>query len=342
MNHAAITGWGSYSPDRVLTNQDLAKIVDTNDAWIRTRTGISERHIAGPNDTTSSMGLAAAKRALEQAQLAPRDVDLVICASTTPDYLLPATACLIQQQLGCTRAGAFDINAACSGFIYGLAVGSQFIQGGAARRILLITSETLTRFVNWQDRNTCVLFGDGAGAVVLEATPQQAGVLSVALGSRGDVERMLVIEGGGSALPATADTVAQKSHFMRMRGNEVFKMAVRNMTQTAQEALAKAHLTLDDVSAVIPHQANLRILTATQEALDLPADKMYINVDRHGNTGAASIALALGEYLQSRPAHIGDHFLLVAFGGGLTWGACVLRWADVAAIVKERAQKLSA
>jgi len=235
-----------------------------------------------------------------------------------------------------------DINAACSGFVYGLAVASQFIQGGAARRVLLITSETLTRFVNWQDRNTCVLFGDGAGAVVLEATPQRTGILSVALGSRGDVERMLVIEAGGSAVPATAETVAQKAHFMRMKGNEVFKMAARNMTATAQEALAKADLRLDDICAVIPHQANLRILTATQEALNLPPEKMYINVDRFGNTGAASIALALGEYLQVRPAHVGDHFLLVAFGGGLTWGACVLRWADVAANVQERAKKLSA
>jgi 3-oxoacyl-[acyl-carrier-protein] synthase-3 len=288
------------------------------------------------------MGMIAAQRALEQAQLAPRDVDLVICASTTPDYLLPASACLIQQQLGCTRAGAFDLNAACSGFIYGLAVGSQFIQGGAARRVLLVSSETLTRFVNWEDRNTCVLFGDGAGAVVLEATQQSAGVLSVILGSRGDVERMLVIEAGGSAVPASAETVAHKGHTMRMRGNEVFKMAVRNMTQTAQEALAKANLTQADVCAVIPHQANLRILTATQEALALPAEKMFVNVDRFGNTGAASIALALEEFLGIRPARVGDNFLLVAFGGGLTWGACVLRWADIAAIVKERAQKLSA
>jgi 3-oxoacyl-[acyl-carrier-protein] synthase-3 len=342
MDHAAVTGWGAYSPGRILTNDDVARLVDTNDEWIRSRTGIVERRIAGTGETTSTMGLTAARQALEQAQLAPRDVDLVICATTTPDYLLPATACLIQQQLGCTRAGAFDLNAACSGFIYGLAVASQFIQGGAARRVLLVSSETLTRFVNWQDRNTCVLFGDGAGAVVLEATPQRTGVLSVALGSRGDVERMLVIEGGGSALPASAATVAQKAHYMRMRGNEVFKMAVRNMTATAQEALAKANLKLDDICAVIPHQANLRILTATQEALELPAEKMFVNVDRHGNTGAASIALALGEYLQVRPARVGDQFLLVAFGGGLTWGACVLRWADVAAIVQERAQKLSA
>src|SRR5262245_23646997 len=342
MNYAAITGWGAYSPARVLTNQDIAQLVDTNDEWIRSRTGISERRIAGSNESSSTMGIIAGRQALEQAQLSPRDVDLVLCATTTPDYLLPATACLIQQQLGCVRAGAFDINAACSGFTYGLGIGSQFIQGGAARRILLVASETLTRFVNWEDRGTCVLFGDGAGAVVLEATAERTGVLSVALGSRGDVERMLVIEGGGSAVPATADTVARKAHTMRMRGNEVFKMAVRNMTSTAQEALAKANLKLDDICAVIPHQANLRILTATQEALELPPEKMFVNVDRHGNTGAASIALALGEYLQLRPAHVGDQFLLVAFGGGLTWGACVLRWADVAAIVQERAQKLSA
>jgi 3-oxoacyl-[acyl-carrier-protein] synthase-3 len=342
MTYAAITGWGSYIPSRVMSNHDLEKVVDTNDAWIRSRTGIAERRIAGPKESTSTMAMIAAGRALEQAQLAPRDVDLVICASTTPDYLLPATACLIQQELGCTQAGAFDLNAACSGFVYGLAVASQFIQAGGARRVLLITSETLTRFVNWEDRNTCVLFGDGAGAVVLEGTPQRTGVLSFALGSRGDVERMLVIEAGGSALPASAETVAQKAHLIRMRGNEVFKMAVRNMTQTAREALARAELRLDEVRAVIPHQANLRILTATQEALELPTDKMFINVDRCGNTGAASIPLALGEYLQAHPAQVGDNFLLVAFGGGLTWGACVLRWADVAAIVKERAQKLSA
>ncbi|MCS7044777.1 MAG: ketoacyl-ACP synthase III [Gemmataceae bacterium] len=342
MNHAAITGWGSYSPTRILSNHDLEELVDTSDAWIRTRTGIGERRVAAPDETTSSMGVIAARRALERAELLPREIDLVICASTTPDHLLPATACLIQQQLGCTQAGAFDLNAACSGFIYGLAVASQFIQGGAARRVLLVSSETLTRFVNWQDRSTCVLFGDGAGAVVLEATPHCEGVLSVALGSRGDIERMLVIEAGGSALPASADTVARKAHYMKMRGNEVFKMAVRNMAQTAKEALAKANLTLPELTAVIPHQANLRILTATQEALDLPAEKMFINVDRHGNTGAASIALAMGEFLDSRPVQVGDHFLLVAFGGGLTWGACVLRWADIAAIVRRRAQKLSA
>jgi 3-oxoacyl-[acyl-carrier-protein] synthase-3 len=342
MYRAAITGWGWHSPSKVLTNQDLEKLVDTNDAWIFSRTGIRQRHIAGPGETTATMGLIAARRALERAELDPADVDLVICASTTPDYLLPASACLIQQELGCHRAGAFDLNAACSGFIYGLAVGSQFVQGGAARRVLLVCGEALSRFTNWQDRNTCVWFGDGAAAVVLEATTQTTGVLSTVLGSRGDVEKMLVIEAGGCATPASAETVANLDHTMRMRGNEVFKLAVRNMAQSAREALDRAGLTMEQIVAVIPHQANLRILSATQEALGFPAEKMFVNLDRHGNTGASSIPIALGEYLRDRPVQVGDNFLLVAFGGGLTWGACVLRWADVAAIRQERGQKLSA
>jgi 3-oxoacyl-[acyl-carrier-protein] synthase-3 len=342
MNHAALTGWAWHSPSKILTNQELEKLVDTDDAWIRSRTGIRERHIASPTETTASMGLIAARRALEHAQLEPGAIDLVICASTTPDYLLPASACLIQQELGCQRAGAFDLNAACSGFVYGLAVASQFIQGGAAQRVLLVCGEVLTRFTNWKDRSTCILFGDGAGAVVLEATTQQCGVLSSVLGSRGDVEKLLTIEAGGGAKPATVATVAALDHTLRMRGNEVFKMAVRNMAQASREALERAGLTLADLTAVIPHQANFRILSATQEALGLPADKMFINVDRHGNTGASSIPIALGEYLQERPARIGDNFLLVAFGGGLTWGACVLRWADIDAIRRERTPNLSA
>jgi len=336
MKRAAITGWGIHSPARALTNADIEKRIATTDAWITSRTGIRERRLAGPGESTATMGLSAARRALQHAELLPDDIDLVICASTTPDYLLPASACLIQQELGCTRAGAFDLNAACSGFIYGLAAGSQFIQGGGAKRVLLVCSETLSRFINWQDRGTCILFGDGAGAVVLEPTDQPAGVLSTVLGSRGDVEKMLVIEGGGSAKPATAETVAQNDHLLRMRGNEVFKMAVRNMAQASREAIERAGLTLADITAVIPHQANMRILVATQEALGLPVDKMFANVDRYGNTGAASIPIALAEYLQGRPFRVGDNFLLVAFGGGLTWGASVLRWADVAAIRAER------
>ncbi len=339
---AAITGWGWYSPEKTLTNHDLEKLLATSDSWIRSRTGIRERHIVGQGDTTSSMGLAAAQAALERAELRPGDIDLVICASTTPDYLLPSSASLIQQRLGAERAGAFDLNAACSGFIYGLTVGSQFIQTGTYRRVLVVCAEALTRFTNYQDRNTCVLFGDGAAAVVLEPTTQNAGVLSTVLGSRGDVEGLLTIEAGGSAKPASAATVAAGDHYMRMRGNEIFKLAVRMMAQASQEALLKAKLTLHDVHAVLPHQANSRIITATQEALGVESHKVYVNVDRHGNTGAASVPLALAEYASTKSLRIGDNLLLVAFGGGLTWGAAVLRWADIAAMKRERYQRLSA
>ena len=336
--NAAISGWGWYSPEKVLTNRDLEGLVDTSDAWIRSRTGIRTRHVAGPGETTSSMCLRAARRALDAAGLGPTDLDLVICATTTPDHLLPATACLIQQQLGADRAGAFDVNAACSGFVYGLSIGSQFLQAGTCRRVLVVAGETLTRFVDWRDRNTCVLFGDGAGAVVLEATTQTAGVLSTVLGSRGDVDRMLTIEAGAGAHPATAATLAEGAHTIKMRGGEVFKLAVRSMAQAAQTALARAGLTLDDVHTVIPHQANGRIITAAREALGLPPDRVFVNVDRRGNTGASSIPLALGEFLDGRSLDAGDHLLFMAFGGGLTWGAAVVRWADLAALRRERSE----
>lgn len=339
---AAITGWGWHCPEKVLNNQDLEKIVATNDHWIRSRTGIRQRHVVSQGETTGSMSLHAARAALEQAELDPADLDLVICGTTTPDYLLPATACLIQQQLGASRAGAFDLNAACSSFIYGLTVGSQFIQTGTFKRVLVVSGEALTSFTNWQDRNTCVLFGDGAAAVILEATTQNAGVLSTVLGSRGDVEGLLTIEAGGCAKPATAETVAAGDHYVRMRGNEIFKSAVRSMVQAAQEALVKAKLSLNDISAVIPHQANSRIITATQEMLGVEPEKVFVNVDRYGNTGAASVPLAFGEYIASHPVRVGDHFLMVAFGGGLTWGAAVVRWADVAAVKRERVKKISA
>ena len=334
--HAAITGWGWHSPEKVLTNVDLEKMVHTTDAWIRRRTGIVERRIAGPGETTSTMCVLAAQRALAEARLTADELDLVICATTTPDYLLPATACLMQHRLGAEKAGAFDLNAACSGFLYGISVAWQFIHAGTCKRILVAAGEVLSRFTNWEDRNTCILFGDGAAAVILEATDQPAGVLSTVLGSRGDVEGLLTIEGGGSARPATAQTVADGDHLVRMRGNEVFKMAVRNMVQACQEALSRAGLTLDGVRAVIPHQANHRILLATQETLGLPPDRMYVNVDRYANTGASSLPIALGEYLELHPGKPGDNYLLVAFGGGLTWAAAVVRWADIAAIRRAR------
>lgn len=338
--NAAITGCGSYSPSRVLDNHDLEKLIDTNDAWIRSRTGIRERHIAGPDETTSSMATIAASRALQDAELDPRDLDLVICTTTTPDYLLPATACLIQSRLGATNAGAFDINNACAGFIYGLTTACQFIRGGGAKRVLVVAGETLSRFVNWEDRSTCILFGDGAAAVVVEATTQAAGVLSTVLGSRGDVEGALLIEAGGSAMPATAETVAANAHTVRMRGNEIFKLAVRAMAQSARDALSKAELSISDIRAVIAHQANQRILTATQEALGISAEQMFVNIERFGNTGAASVPIALTEYIQSKEIDVGENLLFVAFGGGLTWGAVVLRWADIAAVKRERESML--
>lgn len=339
---AAITGWGLYRPAQVLSNHDLEKLIDTNDAWIRTRTGIRERRIAGPGETTSTMATIAARQALQKAELAPRDVDLVICATTTPDQLLPATACMIQHNLGAVHAAAFDLNTACSGFLYALATASQFIQAGGARRVLVAAGETLSRFTNWEDRSTCILFGDGAAAVVLEATTQECGVLSTVLGSRGDVEQMLTIEAGGSARPASLETIAEKAHCVKMRGNEVFKLAVRNMAQSAQTALAKAGLTTRDLRTVIPHQANLRIVAATQGALGLTDAQTYVNIDRYGNTGAASIPIALGEFLQGNTIDVGEHLLMVAFGGGLTWGAAVVRWADIEAIKLERQKSLTA
>ena len=337
--NAAITGWGWHSPEMVLTNRDLEKMVHTTDDWIRRRTGIVERRIAGPGEPTSTMCVLAAQKALAEAHLTAADLDLVICATTTPDYFLPATACLIQHRLGADRAGAFDLNAACSGFLYGISVASQFIHARTCKRILVTAGEVLSRFTNWEDRNTCILFGDGAAAVVLEATDQSAGVLSTVLGSRGDVEGLLTIEGGGTARPATAQTVADKDHLIRMRGNEVFKMAVRNMVQACHKALASAGLTLADVRAVIPHQANHRILLATQETLGLPSNRMYVNVDRYANTGASSLPIALGEYLKLHPGEPGDNYLLVAFGGGLTWAAAVVRWADIAAIRQARSDE---
>jgi 3-oxoacyl-[acyl-carrier-protein] synthase-3 len=336
LKNAAITGWGSYCPARVLDNLALEKLVHTSDEWIRSRTGIVERRIASPDETTGSMCLAAAKQALDRAGLQAADLDLVICGTTTPDYILPCTACLLQRQLGAERAGAFDINSACTGFLTALVTAAQFIQCGTYERILVTSGEVLSRVTDWQDRNTCVLFGDGAAAVVLEATFQDAGVMSTVLGSRGDVEHFLAIEAGGSARPASAETVATAQHCIHMRGNEVFKFAVRAMVQASREAMRKARLTPDDFDWVIPHQANGRIIDATQEALGVPPEKIFINIDRFGNTGAGSVSIALTEMLSTHPVNVGDNLLLVSFGGGLSWGAAVVRWADIAAIKRER------
>lgn len=337
--NAAITGWGHYLPERVLSNRDLEQLVATSDEWIRTRTGIQERRVAGPSETTSVMCIRAARKALERAELLAQDLDLIICATTTPDHLLPGTGCIVQRRLGADGAGAFDLNSACTGFLYAFTVATQFIQSGCYRRVLVVAGETLSRFMNYQDRTTCVLFGDGAAAVVLEATDQEAGVLSTVLGARGDVEHLLAIEAGGSARPANLETIAAGDHFVRMQGNELFKVAVRAMAQSSRQALDRAGLKLADIHRVIPHQANARIITATQEALKLDDNKVVVNVERYGNTGSTSVPIALAEFLDDGPIRLGDHLLMVAFGGGLTWAAAVLRWADIAQIQAERAPR---
>jgi 3-oxoacyl-[acyl-carrier-protein] synthase-3 len=334
--HAAISGWGSYLPERIVTNRDLESLVDTSDEWIRTRTGICQRHIAGPGETTSSMCVQTAERALACARLSAADIDLVICATTTPDCLLPATGCLVQERIGAVHAGAFDLNSACTGFLQGVIVGAQFIQAGTCQRVLVVAGETLSRFLNWKDRDTCVLFGDGAGAVVLEATDQEYGVLSTAFGCRGDTGHLLAIEGGGSARPASTQTLASGAHCVSMRGNELFKLAVRSMSQAATEALSKAGVSDSSISKVIPHQANVRIIRAVQDALALPTEKVWVNIAHCGNTGSASMAIALAEFLAEETVEPGDNLLLVAFGGGLTWASALYSWADVEAIVSRR------
>jgi 3-oxoacyl-[acyl-carrier-protein] synthase-3 len=336
---AAITGWGHYVPSTVLTNKALESLVDTSDDWIRSRTGIVTRRIAGADETTSSLCAAAALRALERARLPASELDLVICATTTPDQQIPATACLVHNKIGAANAGAFDVNAACSGFLYGLMTGVQFIQAGTCQRVLVVAGEVLSRFLNWEDRTTCILHGDAAGAVILEATSQKCGVLSSVLGCRGDAGQMLTIAAGGSARPASAETVASGAHFVSMRGNEIYKLAVRGMTQAATAALAHAKLTPAGIHKVFPHQANMRIIQATREALGMTEEQVYVNVDRFGNTGAASVPLALSEYLDADMPEAGANLLLVAFGGGLTWASTVLRWADVEAVIRKREQR---
>lgn len=325
--YAAILGWGHYLPEHVRTNHDLEALIDTSDAWIRERTGIRERHIAAPNESTASMCLRAAERALAKAGVAAGDLDLILCASTTPEFLLPATACLVQRNLGASKAGAFDLNAACCGSLFGLITGSQFIRAGTSRRVLVVAGETLSRFLNPADRGTLVLMGDGAAAFVLEAVERETGLLHPLLACHGDTEGLLSIAGGGSAKPASAQTIAAGDHYLRMSGQEVFRRAVRGMTQAARETLKRAGLTLADVRLVIPHQANLRIIEAVRDSLELPPEKVYVNIDRCGNTGAAALGIALSEAAESGMFQEGDAILLVAFGGGLTWGAALVRWA---------------
>ncbi|MDW8060472.1 MAG: beta-ketoacyl-ACP synthase III [Thermomicrobium sp.] len=322
---AAITGWGGYVPARVLTNADLERMVATSDEWIVTRTGIRERRIAGPEDTTLRMATEAARRALGTARLDPTALDLVVVATTTPDYLMPATASLLQAALGATRAGAFDLVAACSGFVYALSVGAQFIAAGSARAVLVVGVDALTRWLDFTDRSTCVLFGDGAGAVVLEATDADEGVLSTVLGSDGSGAMHLYLEGFPELLLANG-AVPPKRPVMRMDGREVFRFSVRIVGEAAAEAIARAGLTLGEIDLLIPHQANLRIIDAAVKRLGLPWEKVWVNLDRYGNTSAASVPLGLAEAAEQGVLRPGMNVVLVAFGAGLAWAASVVRW----------------
>lgn len=321
-----ITGLGSCVPERVLTNFDLEKMVDTTDEWIRTRTGIRERRIADETTATSDLAIVAARRALAEAQLDPADLDLIIVATVTPDMLFPSTACILQDRLGARRAAAFDLEAACSGFLYALAAGAQFIETGMYNNVLIVGAETLSKIVDWTDRSTCILLGDGAGAAVLQPSGDERGILSIHLGADGGGGDLLKQPAGGSRCPATEETVRNRLHYVHMNGREVFKFAVKVMGEAAQTVLQACNLTFNDVDYYIPHQANYRIIEASARRFGLPMERVLVNIDRYGNTSAASIPMALDEAVSEGKIKPGDIVLLVAFGGGLTWGAAAIQW----------------
>lgn len=322
----SITGMGSYVPARILTNGDLEAMVETTDDWITSRTGIKERRLAAPDEATSDMAAQAGRRALASAGVRPDEVDLIIVATLTPDMQFPSTACLVQHRLGMTRAAAFDIEAACSGFVYALDVASHFVASHTYDTVLVIGAEKMSSVVDWTDRNTCVLFGDGAGAAVLQNRPNAHGLLTTCLGSDGAKASLLELPGGGSACPATADTVARRMHFLRMDGKETFKNAVNAMVSAGQEAMGRCGVSIADIKCIIPHQANRRILSAVAERLGAREDQVFVNVDRYGNTSAASVAIALDEAVAGGRIGRGDLVLLVVFGAGLTWGAALIEW----------------
>jgi len=324
--YAHIVGWGKYVPDKILTNRELAELVDTSDEWILARTGISERRIAGPKESTFTMSLRAAREALEVANIDPRRLDLIIVSTATPDYSFPATACLVQDALGATRAGAFDLEAGCAGFVYALSIASEMIAAGAYENVLVIGAETLSRILDWTDRATCVLFGDGAGAFLLQASEAPGGVLSFVLGADGSGGQLLIIPAGGSRQPASVDTVSRRLHFVQMRGREVFRFASRIMSKAAREAVRAAKLTIDDIDLFIPHQANLRIILSAAKELGLPMEQVFVNVEKYGNTSAASIPIAFCEAIEEKRLKPGDNLVMVGFGAGLTWAAAVVRW----------------
>lgn len=322
-----IAGTGSYLPEKILTNDDLSKFVETSNEWIVTRTGIKERRIAGEGESTSHLGSKAGRKALEQAGIAAEDLDLIIVATITPDTLTPATACYVQQQLGATKAVAFDISAACSGFLYAMKIAKRMIESGAFHNALIIGAEKLSAFVNWEDRTTCVLFGDGAGAAVLRASKEGEGrILATDIGTDGKQTHLLNIPGGGSACPITINNAGEGLATLAMLGKEVFKHAVTRMKNSANFVIERAGLEPDDIAIVIPHQANLRIIDAIASRLAVPNDRVFVNLHKYGNTSAAAIAIALDEAHREGKMKRGDNIVMVAFGAGLTWAAAAIEW----------------
>jgi 3-oxoacyl-[acyl-carrier-protein] synthase-3 len=322
----SITGVGSYVPEKVLTNATLEKLVDTSDEWITSRTGIKERRMAAKDEFTSDMAAKAALRAMKMAGVTASQIDLIIVATITPDMPFPATACFVQQKIGAKRAAAFDLEAACSGFIYGLEIGQQFIMSRTYDTVLVIGAEKLSAITDWKDRNTCVLFGDGAGAAVLQNRENSHGLLTAVMGADGGKANLLFMPAGGSRCPASKDSVDARMHFLRMEGKETFKNAVQAMCSAAQEVLRRCEVDITRIKCVIPHQANRRIIDAVGERIGATPEQMFINVNRYGNTSAASVAIALDEAVMSGKIQRGDLLLLIVFGAGLTWGAAVIEW----------------
>jgi 3-oxoacyl-[acyl-carrier-protein] synthase-3 len=322
----SIVGVGSYVPSKILTNHDLEKMVETSDEWITTRTGIKERRIAAEDEYTSHMAAEAAKRAMKMAGVKPEEIDLIIIATITPDMPFPATACLVQEKIGAKNAAAFDLEAACSGFIYGLEVGQQFIMSRTYDTVLVIGAEKLSSIVNWSDRNTCVLFGDGAGAAILQNRENSHGLLTAVMGADGAKADLLFMPGGGSRCPATRSSVDARLHYLQMDGKQAFKNAVQAMESAATEAMKRCEVDITKIKCIIPHQANMRIIDAVGERLGAKPEQLFVNLNKYGNTSAASVAIALDEAVSSGKISHGDLILLVVFGAGLTWGAAVIEW----------------
>ncbi len=323
---ASITGVGSFLPEKVLTNDDLSKVLDTTDEWITKRTGIRERRIVENGVTASDLAIEASLRALDDAKVLPSDVDLIVTSTITPDCLFPSTSCFLQEKIGAKNAGAFDLLAACAGFVYALSVANSFVVSGAMKTVLVVGSECLSKVTDYTDRSTCILFGDGAGAVVVQRANGKREIVNTHLGSDGSHAELLMLPAGGSKLPASYETIDSRSHFIKLKGKEVFKLAVNNMINVVTKAAAENDMQVKDIDFIIPHQSNIRIIEAAMARLKLPKERAYINIDRYGNTSSASIPIAIDEIEKAEILKSGDRVLLVAFGGGLTWSSSLINW----------------